>query len=384
MTGHQSCICLFSSLYSPNVGGVETYTESLARALTDKGFHVVVVTCNTHHLARHSAENGIEVFRLPCMRVLGGRYPVPLGGSDSNRIWESITEANPIYSIVNTRFYPLSVKALAFSSKLGIKPVLIEHGSAHLTLGSPMADRAVETIEHIMTRRCKRLPADYYGVSKKASEWLRHFNIESQGEIPNSINADEYANNASNRSFRHELNIPENALLVSFVGRLVPEKGVIEMMEAVCDCDDENIFAAIAGVGPLYEKLKASEARNIRLLGKLSREDTSALLLQSDLMCLPSRSEGFATTLLEAAACGTPSLVTNVGGVAELIPDESFGTILSSISPREIALELRRALENRHELLRKGEASAELVRKQYSWSATAEKAITACQRAQMH
>ena len=53
-------------------------------------------------------------------------------------------------------------------------------------------------------------------------------------------------------------------------------------------------------------------------------------------MCLPTRSEGFSTTLLEAAACGCPAVVTDVGGVQELIPDETYGTVIGSLESRSI------------------------------------------------
>ena len=51
-------ICLFSALYRPSMGGVETYTESLARALYEMGAEVTVATCNTHGLAARERENG--------------------------------------------------------------------------------------------------------------------------------------------------------------------------------------------------------------------------------------------------------------------------------------------------------------------------------------
>ncbi len=64
-----------------------------------------------------------------------------------------------------------------------------------------------------------------YAVSKKASAWLSHFGIASAGELPNAIDADQYAANASQRDFRAELRIPADALLVASAGRLIPEKG---------------------------------------------------------------------------------------------------------------------------------------------------------------
>ena len=74
-----SCICIFSALYLPNMGGVERFTDSLAAELAAEGHSVIVVTSNTHGLSnREVLDNGVEVTRLPCKSFIDGRYPVPI------------------------------------------------------------------------------------------------------------------------------------------------------------------------------------------------------------------------------------------------------------------------------------------------------------------
>lgn len=234
-----------------------------------------------------------------------------------------------------------------------------------------------------MTRRCLRYPVRCYAVSRKASAWLGHFGITSSGELPNSIDADAYAAHASARSFRSELGIGDDVLLASFVGRLVPEKGVRALAEAARMLEGEGVLIALGGDGPLRSELEAAAGPSLRLLGRLERPDVAALLAQSDVMCLPSRSEGFATSLLEAAACGTPALVTNVGGTDELVPDAHFGTILPDMQPETIADALRKAKRNRAALAEQGANAAHLVRERFSWDETARKVLEACRAAQV-
>lgn len=374
----QSCICLFSSLYPPSMGGVETYTASVARELYRMGLDVIVVTCALNDDEGVFVEDGIKVLRLPCQRLLGGRYPIPQHSAAARSWWRWLEEKHIDFIEVHTRFYPLSAQALAFAERKGVVPVVLEHGSAHLTLGNRVADIGVQAIEHLMTRRCLRRPAHYYAVSRKASAWLKHFKIESHGELPNSINADSYANGTSQRNFRTELDISESTLLVAFVGRLVPEKGALALAEAAKALEGSDIVVAMGGDGPLSCELKKYEGSSLRLLGRLSRPDVAALLTQADVMCLPSRSEGFATSLLEAAACGTPAIVTNVGGVDELIPNDNFGIILSDASVRTLESTLRVAKANIADLRRKGKAVSQLVRAEYSWRKTAKRTLDAC------
>lgn len=372
-------ICLFSSLYLPTVGGVQTYTASIARAFRERGSRVIVVCCALQAKPGLAVENGVEVLRLPCRPLLGGRYPVPIAARDQ---WEWLESQHIDFIEVNTRFYPLSEQALAFAERKGVIPVLLEHGSAHLTMGNAMVDKGVQTVEHFMTRRCLRHPAAFHAVSKKASRWLDHFGIASCGELPNSIDADAYASEASDRDFRRELVVPEGALLVASVGRLVPEKGVLSMAEASKSLESRRIVMAVGGDGSLIDQLKAKEHDGLHVLGRLTRPDVAALLSQADLMCLPSRSEGFATSLLEAAACGTPALVTDVGGTDELIPDERFGAILPDMKPDTLIKALKQISENPETLAAQGRNVAEHVRENFSWAKTAEATLKAFEAAQ--
>lgn len=376
-------ICIFSALYDPSMGGVETYTQNLAAALGAMGCCVVVVTMNTHGAAASEQHGSAEVVRLPCHSMLGGRYPVPNHNAAYHQATERLIAAAPDYVVVNTRFYPLSLEGLKFARRLGVTPVLVEHGSAHLSMGSAPVNAVVEAVEHAMTAFDAHQRPVCYAVSKKASAWLAHFGMQSAGELPNAIDADAYAARASQRAFRDELGIPADALLVASAGRLVPEKGVMQLAQAAAQLAREgrNVHVVMAGAGPLEGQLTSMDAPNLHLVGKLDRADLAALYQQADVYCLPSRSEGFATTLLESAACGTPAVVTSVGGTDELIPSERFGTIIPSMQPDAIADALRRADDDRGALQAQGRAVAERVREICSWRQTAQRTLEACRKA---
>ena len=430
-------ICLFSALYAPSMGGVETYTENLARALADLGWRPIVVTMDTHGVGAGGEagmpeasaaagmpkagaasarglddesgpgdesparidDTGVEVVRLPCANALGGRYPLPRRDAAYRRAMTWLAAQGPSFVVVNTRFYPLSLAGLAFARRCGIAPVLVEHGSAHLAMGGAAVSKAVEAVEHLMTIRAKRYRPVCYAVSKKASGWLGHFGLRSSGQLPNAIDADAYAGAASERDFRAELGISRDALLVASAGRLIPEKGAEELVRAAAmvagagaagaagspSCPDAGaagIHVVMAGAGPLEQHLRETAPANVHLVGRLSRPDLAALFTQADALCLPSRSEGFATTLLEAAACGLPAIVTDVGGTDELIPDARFGTILADRQPETIAAALTHAAADREKLAAQGRAVAGRVRELCSWQRTAKLTITACEQAQ--
>ena len=73
----------------------------------------------------------------------------------------------------------------------------------------------------------------------------------------------------------------------------------------------------------------------------------------------------------EASACGCPSVVTDVGGARELIPDEGYGTIIDSMDPSAVEPALVRLADDRGLLARQSAACRALVEERFSWSVTA-------------
>lgn len=335
----QQTICLFSALYLPHVGGVENFTDSLAHELIRQGYRVIIVTSNHALLPNKSQpQDNLIIYRLPCTPLLDSRLPWPKKNSEFHHL-EMELEHEPIdFICINTRFYPHSLIGAQLARKKGLTPVIIEHGSDYLTLGNPLIDWVIRRYEHFITCRLKAFHPEFYAVSKRASEWLRTFRIKSQGEVNNAIDAEAFRAQSSGRDFRKELQLSSSDFLVSFAGRLTPEKGIEQLVAAAQLLQDRtNIHFLIAGKGVLERRLKKIASPSVHFLGMLSREDLSALLQTSNAFCLPSRSEGFATVLLEAASCGAVPVVTNFGGSDELVPTEEFGIVLPDNNPQTIA-----------------------------------------------
>lgn len=374
-------LAIFSAAYPPHLGGVENFTEGLARALAARGDRVVVVTNDTEGMGAGLAdEAGVEVLRLPCRPLLAGRLPLPRAGSERRRLLACLRERPLDGVLVNTRFYPHSLLGLRLARERGLTPAVLDHGSAWLTFGSPALDVAVRAWERAITAWGRRYQARYFGISEKSAAWLATFGISASGVIPNAIDAPAFRAAASPRDVRAELGLASDAFVVAFVGRLVAEKGVRALVRAARDprLAGTGVTFVLAGDGPLADEVRAAEGAGLRWMGRLERPDAAALLLQADMLCLPSRSEGFATALLEAAACGCPVLACDVGGARELVPDASFGAILPEASADAVVRGVLELRARRDELPAMGERCRERVERLFSWDATAEAALRAC------
>ena len=374
---------IFSALYRPSIGGVENFTEHIARELAAAGHRVTVVTSNVAGVDDVERDGGVTVVRLPCHDLLGGRLPLPRRNARFRQLWQQLEQLPCDGVLVNTRFYPHSVQGARYARSKGLTPVVLDHGSAYLTLGNPMLDTAIKLYEHAITAVIKATRPACYGVSQKSCAWLRTFGIEARGVIPNAIDADAFRDTTSTRDFRHDCAARPEQLLVAFVGRLVPEKGVSQLVEAARMLHEQQVdcMIALAGDGPLRGELERIAPPNVRLLGPLDKADVAALLLQADLLCLPSRSEGFGAVLLEAAACETPAAVTAVGVAPELITDDTLGMLLPTDDAAAIAEALSHAARHRAATHVQGTKVCDKVRTEYSWQAAARSAEQALRRA---
>lgn len=374
---------LFSAQYPPHLGGIENFTQELAKALVEMGNDVTVVTNDTEKLGDGLVkEDGVNVLRLPCIPFVSGRFPVPLVNRHCRELLRGLESTRFDGVLVNARFYIHSLIGMRLARKMGLRPVVLDHGSAWLTFSNPALDPLVRFYERAITTYGKRNKAAYYGISQKSADWLATFGIQAEGVIPNAIDAEEYCRCASGRDFRSELELSDDAFIVAFAGRLIPEKGVKTVIEASEDqaLKSKHVVFVLAGDGPMSDEVCEAQGESLKWVGRLCKMDTAALLKQANVMCLPSRSEGFSTTLLEASACGCPSIVTDVGGARELIPNGDFGTIIPDMSSDSLVGAVLSLLGERKRLM----CQAKNVRERcasYSKRALAEKCVRAFERA---
>lgn len=123
------------------------------------------------------------------------------------------------------------------------------------------------------------------------------------------------------------------------------------------------------GDGPLREKYERYAVRlkvRDRILFLGSRRDINALINASDLVCVPSLSEGFSNTILEAMAAGKPIVASNVGGNPEIVADGETGFLVRPRHAEALAQGVLEFLENQELFLRMGEAGRTRIESHFS------------------
>ena len=364
----------FSAQYLPTVGGVERYTHNLCKTLTSLGHNATIVTSGLNNLPLEEYEGLVKIVRLPSYLLLNGRFPILKKNKEFKSLVTKVFNVSYDMAIINTRFYHLSVYAARVCSRKGIPTIVIEHGSAHLSLGSRFINNFVQLYEHIAIRQVKRYCSDFYGVSQSCLAWLEHFGVKGKGIIYNAIDVEEVNKVAmsSTLDVREQFNLKDKVSAV-FSGRFLKEKGIYELLDAFREL--ENVVLVMAGDGPLYSEVLDTKPDNVYLTGQLSYSDSLALLKQADIFILPTYSEGFSTVTLEAAAFGLCIITTPTGGSPELIETMKSGILLENISKDSIVKSLEYVLKNEGFRNSSGESVKNTVKEKFSWISSAEKVV---------
>jgi glycosyltransferase involved in cell wall biosynthesis len=212
--------------------------------------------------------------------------------------------------------------------------------------------------------------------------------ISSKNEvqvIPDGIDIDYYKPGNKDESLLGKYHC-KNKRVIFFTGRMVERKGhryLLEAMRSVRSVFPE-VKLILGGHGPLYAELAALReewklADTVEMPGFLPEEEIVPLLQSADLYVLPScvdangDTEGSATAALEAMACGTPALVSRVGGNIDAIVDGMGAYYFACANSQDLYDKIRMVLGADAAMKGKDRRGRDFVTEHYSWETVVKK-----------
>lgn len=145
-------------------------------------------------------------------------------------------------------------------------------------------------------------------------------------------------------------------MVVSFIGRLVKEKGILDLLEAFNQIEQDNLKLLVIGGTSSSERDQQLSTRlekyrnnsNITFTG--FRSDIPELLAFSDIYCLPSYREGMPRSIIEAMSMECAIIATNIRGSREEVDHGENGYLVNLKSPDEIASSISSLVSNNEAL----------------------------------
>jgi teichuronic acid biosynthesis glycosyltransferase TuaC len=361
-----------------------TFIVEQARALRESGVDVAVLcpVALRPPRWRRAVEGWNEVEDVPAYYLPYTHVPLRVStslearslGSRIMGFVRSRRETDPFAILHAHQVFPTGCSTARVGAALGIPVVCTAHGSdlhkhpkanrgiARLTREALRITDLTVTVSRDLARRAaelepavKRLEVVYSGVD------LRRFTAGSGKETA-----------------RRALGLPIGGTGFCFVGRLVAEKGLRELLTAFQRLVEsgQDVWLIVVGDGPsarLAGSVNGPVRNRLILAGPVPHARVSDYLRAADVFVLPSYGEGVPVSMLEAMASGLPSIVTSVGGIEEVLTDGRTGLV---VQPRDIE-GLRRAMEvlagdpDLRETM--GSSAQQVIAERHTWSQSAKR-----------
>ncbi len=220
-------------------------------------------------------------------------------------------------------FYPDGPAAMRLSSALGIpftakaRGADIHHWGSAKGCDTQVLDAAKKAAGLLAVSAA--LKADMVALGMSADKIMVHYTGLDQSRFAPRDRAEEKAK------------LKVTGPLILCVGALIPRKNQALLIEALTQLPDVTLM--LAGQGESegdYRTLCAQHkvTDRVRFMGSVPHDELPALFAAADVMALVSESEGLANAWVEALACGTPVVASNVGGAPELIRSPDAGRIV--------------------------------------------------------
>ncbi|MGP0021552.1 MAG: glycosyltransferase family 4 protein [Candidatus Sulfotelmatobacter sp.] len=206
--------------------------------------------------------------------------------------------------------------------------------------------RGLALVEFLKTRFLRKC-SGFVVPGRSAMEYLRVHKVDEDAVFvaPNAVDNDFFAwAAAATRQdaarWRRELVLPERYFL--FVGRLVREKGVFELLSAYVKLDESmrrQVGLVFVGEGAVREQLELQAASvapgMIRFAGFAQREQLASYYALAEMAILPTYTDPWGLVVNEAMACGLPVIVSQIAGCAADLVKENWNGLL--VAPRDVA-----------------------------------------------
>jgi glycosyltransferase involved in cell wall biosynthesis len=244
-------------------------------------------------------------------------------------VWRAARRFRP--HIVHTHTAKAGLIGRGAAQLLRPRPIVVHTYHGHVLEGyfGPLQSTVYRWLERLLARGTDRL----IGVSSATVDDLVRLGVAPRNRfevIPLGLDLGPFLALAldPNSPFRDEVGAATDAVLLTFVGRLVPIKRVDVLLHAFSRARGAGavVRLAVVGDGPERGRLEAlaaslGSAEHVRFVG--FRKDLENILAGTDIAVLTSDNEGTPVSLIEAAAAGRPLIATRVGGVADVVVEST-------------------------------------------------------------
>lgn len=328
-------ILVITPYFHPHTGGSQRYIEELYSELLNQnpGWQVDILTYNTDKAAKREKYLGMTIYRVGCLEILPGQFALP-NYLELVKTLRALKKQR--YTLVNshTRFFDNSWWAPMAARYLNAIPVLTDHCAYHPSHPLVLVRLLTKALDHLVIPLLGKVYPHVTAVSHATSKFLSSHGLNKNPQvIYGGINPGNYQTHAQNRTIPGLGKVSPQDIIVTFAGRLIPAKGPELLAETAISLQKNHpqFRFIFAGDGGMLAQLKSRyQHPRLHFVGQLNRSQMTKLLLDTDVLTLPStHHEGLPSILLEVGAAGCAVITTDRGGVKELVESGKSGLIIN-------------------------------------------------------
>lgn len=366
------------------IGGISPHVYYLSKSLARNGLRVYVITCDFPGAPQHEVLDGVEVFRIDSYKNPSPDFATWVYMMNVNMQKEAATIVNNLDGKIDA-FH--AHDWLVATAGIGLKHVFRKplFATIHSTeIGRRNGihfdyERMIHETEAWLTYEAwKVICCSDYMVSHV--QWAFGLPTDKMIMIPNGVNAEVYtAIDKSNLGqFRSTYALPEEKIVL-FVGRLVYEKGVHVLVNAIPRVLEKvNAKFIIVGNGYMKEQLSGlvrgmGIAHKVLFTGFVDDETLRKLQTCADVSVVPSLFEPFGIVALEAMAAKSPVVVSDTGGLSEIVNHDVDGIKVYANNPDSLAWGIIRILTDQSNANRLRTIAHNKIQDKYNWNRIAQR-----------
>jgi len=299
-------------------------------------FEVTAVSSDDHRLQQFGKEQDVDTFHVDLTRKI-----TPIKDLKAVvKLYKFLKKEKP--SIVHTHTPKAGIVGM-LASKLAGVPIRM-----HTVAGLPLMQTSgvKRTVLNTVEKLTYYCATNVYPNSKGLKEFIFNKKLISERKLKilgngssNGIDTKHFSpsqvSDLEKRQLRTDLNISKNDFVFVFVGRLVGDKGINELVQAFIKMSKTHTNSKLLLVGPLETDLDPllpntlNEIKNNEAIIYAGfQTDVRPYLAISDVLVFPSYREGFPNVVMQAGAMGLPSIVTDINGCNEIIQPDVNGILI--------------------------------------------------------
>ena len=322
-------ILMLSWEYPPRVvGGISRVVHDLSHKLIQEGHDVTVVTYRDGNVPYIEDDNGVMVYRVDNFMISSNNlidWTMQLNFNMIAKVGEIIAEKGS-FDVIHAHDWLVAYAAKTLKTAYSIPLVCTIHAT-EAGRNSGIRDeqqRYINDTEWMLTYESSEVIVNS---NYMRSELQRLFGLpyEKINVIPNGVNLNMYDGIERDYDFRRKYAM-DNEKIILFMGRLVYEKGIQTLIAAMPKILNHYHDAKllIAGKGGMIDELRNQVnylglGNKVYFTGYLGSKDVQRMYKCADVSVFPSTYEPFGIVALEAMLSGTPVVVSDVGGLNDII-----------------------------------------------------------------